>query len=117
VINDWLAAYGLAWTRLDAEALAALFTEDGTSANNPHAPPHRGREAIRSYWAAEMATQQQVRVRFGSPIVAGERVAVEWWASVRDGGGSANLAGCLVLRFAPGGRCAELREYWNVAPS
>jgi hypothetical protein len=26
------------------------------------------------------------------------------------------IPGCLLLRFAPDGRCEELREYWHVEP-
>jgi hypothetical protein len=43
----------------------------------------------------------------------GNRVVVEWWASMRDDGGEVTLPGCLLLRFRTGGRCQELREYWH----
>ena len=33
---------------------------------------------------------------------------------MRDEGSEITLPGCLLLRFAPGGRCEELREYWHV---
>jgi ketosteroid isomerase-like protein len=113
-VTRWLDDYAAAWERGDAEAIAALFTEDGTSANNPHAPPHRGRVAIAGYWTAELACQRDVRARFGIPLIDGDRVTVEWSATLRDPGPAA-YAGCLVLRFGPDGRCAELREYWNRA--
>ena len=32
-----------------------------------------------------------------------------------DDGREITLRGCLVLRFAPDGRCEELREYWELA--
>jgi hypothetical protein len=28
--------------------------------------------------------------------------------------GEITLPGCLLLQFAPDGRCFDLREYWNV---
>jgi ketosteroid isomerase-like protein len=111
---NWLTEYAAAWERGDAEGVARLFTEDATSANNPHAPPHRGQLAIAAYWAREMAGQRDVKASFGVPLIAGDRVAVEWSATLRDPDPAA-YAGCLVLRFAPDGRCAELREYWNRA--
>jgi ketosteroid isomerase-like protein len=114
-VPRWLAAYAQAWRDGDAGAIAELFTEDATSANDPHAPAHAGRPAIAAYWAAEIAGQSGVRPRFGSPVVDGDRAAVEWWATLREPD-PVTYAGCLVLRFAPDGRCAELREYWNRLP-
>jgi len=43
-------------------------------------------------------------------------VAVEWWTTMMEDadGGPITLPGCLLLRFAPDGRCEELREYWHL---
>jgi uncharacterized protein (TIGR02246 family) len=114
-VTTWLADYGRAWERGDSAGIAALFADDGVSANNPHGPPHRGRAAIAAYWAAEIARQREVRVTFGVPVIAGDRAAAEWWATFADPD-PVTYAGCLMLRFAPDGTCAELREYWNPLP-
>ena len=53
-------------------------------------------------------------LRFGRPMVHGNRVVAEWWAVMRDDGSEDTLPGCLLLRFASGGRCEELREYWHL---
>jgi len=45
-----LTDYETAWQKRDAESLANLFTEDGIVMANG-APPVRGREAIRRYYA------------------------------------------------------------------
>ena len=51
----------------------------------------------------------------GRPFVDGERAAVEWWATMVDpDDGEVTLPGCLLLRFAPDGRCSDLREYWHL---
>ena len=53
----------------------------------------------------------------GQPIVTDARVAVEWWTTMVDPDeGEVTLPGCLLLRFAPDGRCRDLWEYWRVAP-
>jgi len=62
------------------------------------------------------AGESQVEARFGSPVVDGPRVTVEYWATLREEGEEVTLAGCDVLRFAPDGRCCELREYWAQRP-
>jgi SnoaL-like domain len=83
-------------------------------------PPHRGSEQIRRYWQRATLTQRDLDLRFGQPIVAGNRAAVEWWAVMRDADwgphrqdDAVTLPGCLLLRFTSQGLCAELREYWN----
>jgi hypothetical protein len=82
--------------------------------------PHVGTEAIAAYWRRATATQQDLELTFGTPVVEDNRVAVEWWAVMRDPQWRSEaptdrvtLPGCLVLRFTPDGRCAELREYYN----
>ena len=43
---------------------------------------------------------------------AGDRAAVEWWASWREDGELLTLAGTTVLRFGPDGLVAEHVDYW-----
>jgi uncharacterized protein (TIGR02246 family) len=115
--EEWIEAYGRAWEEREPDAAAALFTEDAVYRAHPFREPHLGREGIRAYWAQATATQAGVRVRFGEPIVSGERVAVEWWTTMRAEGEEVTIPGCLLLRFALDGRCEELREYWHLEPS
>ncbi len=119
-VDEWIAAYGAAWRSKDDVAAAALFAADGSYLSSPTKPPHAGREAIAAYWRRATATQQDLDLRFGTPVVAGNRVTVEWWAVMRDPGwrtdastDAVTLPGCLVLRFTDGGLCGELREYYN----
>jgi hypothetical protein len=51
--------------------------------------------------------------RLGRPVTEENKTAVEWWATMRDGGTEITLPGILFLRFAPDGRCEEHRETWN----
>jgi uncharacterized protein (TIGR02246 family) len=121
-LDQWLAAYSQAWQNKDDTALANLFTDDGLYRSSPTQPPHQGREAIAAYWRRATASQTDLALRFGTPVIAGDRVAVEWWATMRDADwhegdaptDAVTLPGALILRFAADGRCAELREYYNV---
>jgi SnoaL-like domain len=111
--DEWIAAYGRAWEAGDADGAAALFTDGAVYRSSPFREPSVGRAGIRAYWTGATSTQLDVTVRFGAPIVSGQKVAVEWWATFLDGDEEVTLPGCLVLRFAPDGRCEELREYWH----
>lgn len=118
--HEWVAAYAQAWTSKDDVSITNLFTEDATYQSNPTEPAHIGTEAIGAYWRRATATQQELDLSFGTPVIDGNRLAVEWWATMRDPewrpdapSDAVTLPGCLILRFAADGRCEELREYYN----
>jgi hypothetical protein len=118
--EGWIARYGRAWHDKNADAVTELFTEDCVYRSSPSEAPHVGKEALVAYWRRATATQRELDLRFGVPVVDGCRMTVEWWALIRDPdwrpGASTDwvtLPGCLVLTFTPDGRCAELREYYN----
>jgi SnoaL-like domain len=112
--REWIQSYGEAWREGDDEAVGALFSDGGIYRSSPFRPPAVGREAIRQYWRTATSTQEALELRFGTPVVHGNRVVVEWWATMRDEGNEVTLPGCLLLRFDGGGRCEELREYWHL---
>jgi nuclear transport factor 2 (NTF2) superfamily protein len=112
-LDEWLEGYRDAWERRDPAAAAALFSEDSLYREQPYQPPYPGREGVRDYWTTVTATQEDVRVRYGSPVSVGNRAAVEWWVTMRNGGADITLAGEFMLTFDDGGLCQELREYWH----
>jgi hypothetical protein len=114
-VDAWLDGYRRAWEQADTPAVLGLFTTDAGYRSHPLRPAHTGHDGIGAYWDRATADQQDVRVRFGDPIVDGDRVAVEWWTVMRAGGDPVTLVGCLLLAFAGDGRCRALRECWNVA--
>jgi SnoaL-like domain len=114
-VDEWLERYRRAWETADPDAAAALFTEAVVYRSSPFREPHVGRDGIREYWERATGDQSDVAVRFGRPITEGNRTAVEWWTTMRDERTEVTLPGILFLRFAPDGRCEELREAWMVA--
>jgi hypothetical protein len=113
-VQVWLDHYAHAWETADAEAVVELFAEDATYQSNIFDDAHRGRVAIGDYWRRATGTQHAVEVQTGRPLIDGERVAVEWWTTLRDGGVELTLPGCLLLRFDGAGQCTSLREYWQI---
>ncbi len=114
-LSTWLAAYHHAWMTRSAEQVAALFTEDGLYYSHPFRPPYRGRAEIKAYWQRATSSQEQLEVRWGTPLLSGNHVAIEWWATTREAEeGELTLPGCLILRFSENGLCELLREYWHI---
>ena len=113
-VGSWLEAYRRAWEEADADAAAALFTGDATYRSNIFEDPYEGRDGVRRYWSDVTATQEDVQVAMGRPFVDGDRVAAEFWTTMRSDGADITLPGCLLLRFDEEGRCSALREYWHI---
>ena len=113
-VDAWLEGYRRAWERADTPAVLGLFTADATCRSHPLRPAHSGHQGIADHWTRATTAQRDVRVRFGDPIVDGDRVAAEWWTVMRADGVPVTLVGCLLLRFARDGRCRALRECWNL---
>jgi hypothetical protein len=114
-LADWLDSYARAWEERDPEAVVPLFSEHALYHSHRFGDPHVGRQGIAEYWRTATDPQENVRVRFGEPVVDGPRVAVEWWTTATSDGEPRTVAGCLFLRFDSGGLCEELRECWHTA--
>ena len=105
----WRTTWTEAWARLDADAIVALYRPDAAYRSHPLRDAERG---ARGYVERVFAEEEAVECRFGDPLVAGERAAVEWWASWVEAGEEVTLAGVTVLRFDADGLVAEHTDYW-----
>jgi hypothetical protein len=115
-IATWVEGYRRAWEDADDQLVVSLFTEDATYRSLIFEEPGVGHEGIGDYWRGVTASQSNVVVRMGAPIVDGDRVTVEFWTQMAVDGDDITLAGCLLLVLAADGRCRSLREYWNLTP-
>ena len=118
-VQEWVDAYADAWRERDADAAAALFTEDSSYRSHPLQEPHLGPEGVRAYWSDVTTTQDRVDIRMGTPVVSedGRRAAVEFWVRMLNDGAEVTLIGILLLAFDEHGRCRDLREAWFFEPS
>lgn len=115
-VAEWLAGYEEAWESLDADKAAALFTEEATYQENPHAEPFRGRQGVHDYWSTVTADQQDVDFSYDVLAVT-ERTGIAHWRSEftqKSSGSNVVLDGVFVLEFTPEGLCSSLREWWHV---
>jgi uncharacterized protein (TIGR02246 family) len=121
-VGEWIDAYSAAWIAKDADAAAALFTQDAIYEAVPGVVEQTfiGRDAIRSYWANITAPQSNVKIRRGEPIVDDQRGVVELWVTMRLppvnplGDQMVTLIETNVLSFDRSGLCSRNVEYWNL---
>jgi ketosteroid isomerase-like protein len=99
------------WVSENVEAITALYAEDCVHRSMPFREPHSGKQAFADYLRWSFADEHAASVRFSTPIVDGDRAAIEFWVTF-DGGGT--LAGCVFARFRDG-LVIETRDYWHPA--
>ena len=111
----WLNEYGRAWVARDAEAAAALYTEDGTYQVTPFVEPLQGRAAILQYWTNVAQTEEDIRFGYEILAVTPEHGIARWWASfVRVPQKlDTKLDGIFVITLDGRGKCSRLREWWH----
>ena len=109
----WVAGWTEGWESGDAEEIAALYTADAVFRSYPFREPEK---SARDYARRAFADEELVECRFGEPVVAGDRAAVEYWAVLSAGGDEEALAGIALVRFGPGGKVLEQRDYWSMEP-
>ena len=113
----WAETWRTAWEALDPEPIVALYAPDATFSTEPFRQAYRGPEGVRGYVERVFGEEEAPRVRTSEPIVDGDRASVSWWASLREDGAEATLAGTSVLRFDADGLVTEQWDAWNVARS
>jgi SnoaL-like domain len=99
------------------DAIVALYADGAVFLTSPFREAKVGPEGVREYVEWAFADEADADVRFGEPVVAGERAAVEWWAMSRSiGGENSTLAGVSLLRFDSAGRVSDQYDYWHEEP-
>jgi ketosteroid isomerase-like protein len=109
----WAETWSPAWPQRDIDAIAALYADTAIYRSPAFRPPHSGLAGVRRYLGENLPAEENIECRFGEPIVAGDRAAVEWWGSRREQGQELTLAGVTALRFDGQGKVADHRGYDN----
>ena len=84
-----------------------------STSTEPFREPSRSADGVRAYVERVLGEEEDPRVWIGEPIVDGDRAAIPWWASLREDGADATLAGTSVLRFDADGLVIEQWDAWN----
>ena len=105
----WAQVWERAWPLADVDAISALYADGAVL----YSHPFRDRQAPAEYAAWAFADQAAAECRFGEPVAAGDRAAVDWWAVITDRDGSTQtVAGTSLLRFRDDGLVVEQRDAW-----
>jgi SnoaL-like domain len=115
-MDNWVKAWESAWPRRDVQPIAALYADSATYRALAFREPDLGLDGVIGYLAENFAAESDITCRFGEPLVAGRRAAVEWWASWLEGGALTTLAGLTLLTFDEHGKVVDHRDYWNQCP-
>lgn len=106
----WAETWEHAWPARDSESIAALYAAHAAYRSHPLRDPEPG--GAPAYTRREFAVEETIECRFGEPISAGDRAAVEWWASWVEDEHEVTLAGTTVLRFDERGLVVQHVDYW-----
>ena len=109
----WAQVWTGAWPAKDVEAIVALYADGAQYRALVLREPELGTAGVRRYLEQNFAVEHDVECRFGEPFAAGDRAAVEWWASWNEAGADLTMAGVTILRFNDDGMVVDHRDYWN----
>jgi ketosteroid isomerase-like protein len=109
----WKETWERAWPARDVEAIASLYADQALYRALVFREPDRGIAGVRRYLEENFAVEEEIECWFGEPIAAGDRAAVEWWATWIEEGRRLTLAGATLLRFDADGQVVDHRDYWN----
>jgi ketosteroid isomerase-like protein len=109
----WAEAWERAWPAADVDAIDALYADGAVF----YSHPFRDRQAPRDYVTWAFPDEAGAECRFGTPIVSGDRAAVDWSAIITGNDGSVEtIAGTSLLRFDADGLVIEQRDVWAIEP-
>ena len=109
----FVEGYGRTWESWDFDRFVDLFTDDVVYVEHPTDETCVGNAEMARYIRKEQRAQGVVNVRMGKPLVDGDQVVAEFWATMTTGTEEATLTGCFIARIDPtDGRCSHFRQYW-----
>jgi hypothetical protein len=109
----WAQTWTRSWPAKDVAAIASLYSPDAAYRALVFREPDLGVAGVQRYLTDNFAVEEDVECWFGEPIPAGNRAAVEWWATWVENGQRLTLAGATVLHFGDDGLVVDHRDYWN----
>jgi steroid delta-isomerase len=105
-------AYIAAFDKSDPDAVAALFADDATVEDPIGTPIHRGRAAIREFYAMSMKTG--AKLTLDAPVRGGGNYAAFCFSvTLNYAGGDKKIEVIDTFLFNEEGKVTEMRAYWG----
>jgi steroid delta-isomerase len=104
--------YVAAFEAGDADAVAALYSEDATVEDPIGSPIHRGRDAIRAFYAQSMATGAKLKLE-GPVRVASDHAVFPFSVNLHYEGSDKRIDVIDTFRFNDANQVIEMRAFWG----
>jgi steroid delta-isomerase len=105
-------AYVAAFDKSDANAVAELYAENATVEDPIGAPIHKGREAIRAFYAGSMKTGAKLQLE-GPVRVTQDFAEFPFSVNLNFGGGPKRIDVIDTFKFDAQGKVIEMRAFWG----
>ncbi|QKS01409.1 SgcJ/EcaC family oxidoreductase [Sphingomonas sp. CL5.1] len=109
VVETYIAAFA----KGDPEAVVALFAEDATVEDPVGSPARHGRDAIRAFYVASMATGAKLTLE--GPVRTAADYAAFAFSVTLNYGGEKRVDVIDTFRFDDAGKVIEMRAYFGPA--
>ncbi|MFT4054840.1 MAG: nuclear transport factor 2 family protein [Novosphingobium sp.] len=110
VVHAYIDGFGTG----DADAIAALYAQDGTAEDPVGSPIHTGREAIRAFYAESMKTGAKLRLD-GPVRVVADQAAFPFSVHLEFQGAAKRIDVIDTFRFNDANEIVEMRAFWGAA--
>jgi hypothetical protein len=110
--RHWAETWSLAWPKRDVEAIVSLYADPVSYRALAFREPDMGLAGVRRYLEENFGIEEDIECWFGEPVAAGNRAAVEWWATWIERGQRLTLAATMLL-FDDNRKVVDHRDYWN----
>ena len=104
--------YVAAFEAGSADQVAALYAEDATVEDPIGSPIHRGREAIRAFYAESMKTGAKLKLE-GPVRITGDYAVFPFSVNLNFGDGPKRIDVIDTFRFNAAGEVVEMRAFWG----
>ena len=105
-------AYVAAFEAGSADQVAALYAQDATVEDPIGSPIHKGREAIRAFYAQSMKTGAKLKLE-GPVRVAGDYAVFPFSVNLNFDGGHKRIDVIDTFRFNAANEVIEMRAFWG----
>jgi uncharacterized protein (TIGR02246 family) len=113
-LKDTIARYATVTSTRDAEAYAALFTEDAVQIDPYPAGVHNGREEIKAFNAQSFAACETMLFEPGEVHTVGDRAAITFHITLTlEGGATMHIRGVEVYTVTDDGLISAVDAYWG----